>query len=182
MCEDLPEGNGGQGVSAGEGSAPDSPMLWLRILLPPLRMFKSGELQARVEIQKWTKGCSLPCRPTGLTQNISMWWKTGWPHVNCLLEMLPCHLGVGNAKCRAKGLGVFWGLSGSRRRPHWEMAAEHHSTDQISASFTPTSAFIWEEKDLSPVRLGDWFYKNENISLFTFSGKWAFFTIMIWAA
>lgn len=62
------------------------------------------------------------------------------------------------------------------------MAAENCNADRISASFTPTSAFIWEGKDLIPVRLGDWFYKNENISFFTFSGKWALFTIMIWAA
>lgn len=52
MCEDLPEGDGGQGVSAGERLEPDSTKLWLPILLPRLRMFKSGELQATVEILK----------------------------------------------------------------------------------------------------------------------------------
>ena len=107
MQEDLPEGAGGQGVSAGERLEPDSPPLWLCILLPRPRMFKSGELQATVEIFKCTKGCSLPCRPTVLAQSISVWWKTGWPHASCLLEMLPCHLAIGNARGRHKGLGFF---------------------------------------------------------------------------
>lgn len=42
MREDLPEGDGGQGVSAGERLAPGSPMLWLRYSPPTSE-----------DVQKW---------------------------------------------------------------------------------------------------------------------------------
>lgn len=59
--------------------------------------------------------------------------------------MLPRHFTIGSAKSMHKGLILlffFFGLSGFRNEPRREKAAENCNTDQISATFTPTSAFI----------------------------------------
>lgn len=105
---------------------------------------------------------------------IQEWLKWDLPFLFCFFCFL---LFLSSEFCSVNGSFLFlfiylfliWMRAGMS--PTEKQQQKDCNSAQISAWFTPTSAFIWEEKGLTPARWGDWFYKNENISVFAFSDK-----------